>query len=227
MSPKPLPVPPTDPAELSGFPEVPKERLPEVLFRVHRMDREPEWFSAGLGEDGGRWDPPSDAAEAFGTCYTSTGPLGAYLEVFAELPLVTQAEIDRRALAILQLPPEPRWADMTNPIVVGRWHLDERISTGDDYRTCQLWAQQLFAAGFTGVYYNPRHDVGRTTSASVALFGDPGRQPGTIKVLARSAIPHEVVQEARQNYGLRVLPAVPPLPSFDPFDVEYGPESLT
>jgi len=121
-------------------PDVPKEKLPQVLFRIHRVDREPEWFSAGLGDDAGRWDPPVNSAEAFGTCYTSTAPLGAYLDVFAELPLGTQADIDRRALAVIQLPPERRWADMTNTAIVCAWHLDERISTGDDYSTCHFWA---------------------------------------------------------------------------------------
>jgi hypothetical protein len=53
------------------------------------------------------------------------------------------------------------------------------------------------------VYYNPRHDVGRTTSASVALFGDPGRQPAGLKVLTQSAIPYQVVQEAPPVWATR------------------------
>jgi hypothetical protein len=120
---------------------------------------------------------------------------------------------------------------MTNGRIVGEWGLDERISVGDDYPTCQLWAQQLFAAGFTGVYYHPRHDVARTSAIpSVALFGDPGRQAGSLKVLRSDRIPNDVLDFSIQQYGLKVLPPTALLPSFDPFgdddsDERFGERS--
>jgi hypothetical protein len=216
VSPEPLPLPPEDPAKLASFPYVPKERLPDVLFRIHRIDRGPEWFSTSQEW---RWDPPENASELFGTCYTSTTGIGAFVETFSELPMLTQAEVDRRSLSVIALPPEPRWADMTDPAIVGTWGLDARISTGDNYETCQLWAQQLFAAGFNGVHYQARHDVTRGFSVSVALFGDPGLQTTALKVLRTHAVPLGVLNEARDVFHYELVPEVP-LP--DPFDLFDG-----
>lgn len=208
-------MPPDDPAGLAGFPLVPKEKTPDRLYRVHRVDRDPEWFAGGDALDGWRWDPPVGSPEAFGTCYTATDPLGACLETFGAFPIISQSDVDRRSLATIQLPPEPRWADMTNPAILA-WQLDERICVGDDYDTCRAWAQQLFAAGFTGVYYHPRHDVARSVSASVALFGDPGHQPGLLRVLRREPISGDLITYLTEVCSLRVLPDVALPPSFDP-----------
>lgn len=56
MSPRALPGSPTDYAALVGrFPTLPKDRLPPILYRVHQLGNEPEWF----GVSGNcRWDPP-------------------------------------------------------------------------------------------------------------------------------------------------------------------------
>jgi hypothetical protein len=40
-------------------------------------------------------------------------------------------------LAEIQLPPEPRWANMFDPTILGTWGLDWRICVGDDYDACQ------------------------------------------------------------------------------------------
>ena len=98
------------------------------------------------------------------------------METFAELPVITRGEVNRRALAEIELPAQPRWADMTGSKPTG-WGLDERINVGEDYETCQRWGEALFAVGFSGIYYRPRHFMGRQWQASVALFGNPGHQP--------------------------------------------------
>jgi len=46
MSPAPLPGPPEDHTLLVEFPLLEEERLPDVLFRVHRLDHEPQWFAS-------------------------------------------------------------------------------------------------------------------------------------------------------------------------------------
>ena len=153
MSPEPLPQPPSDRACLADFPTVPKEKLPDKLWRMHKVDNEPEYFATR--PDRNRWDPPLDSIELFGTCYASGDPTGAFIETFGELAVITQGEIDRRALAQIELPPEPRWADMTDPRIVG-WGLDERIGVGVDYDTCQRWSDALFAVGFTGIMFRAR-----------------------------------------------------------------------
>jgi hypothetical protein len=210
-----LPDPPDDYGLLAErFPVLPKERLPAVLYRVHQVVHEPEWF----GTSGGcRWDPPTEAAELFGTCYTGTDPLTAFIEAVAELPLLTQSVIDQRAMAHLHVAQDQRVADMTNPKIIGDWGLDRRISTGDAYDICQRWAHALRLAGFTAVFYEPRYDPRGRDQESIAFFGDPGYQPTQIFMIEDEPIPRPVVEEADQIFGLRVWPSTPlPPPPADP-----------
>jgi hypothetical protein len=194
---------------------LPKEQLPPVLYRVHQIVHEPEWF--GTSGDC-RWDPPAEVAELFGTCYTGTDPLTAFIEAVAELPLLAQPVIDKRAMALLHVPQDQRIADMTSPRIIGDWGLDRRISTGDTYGVCQRWAHALRLAGFTGVFYEPRYDPRGRNQQSIALFGDPGYQPTQIIMIEDEPIPHSVVEEARDIFGMRIWPSTPLLPpSTDPY----------
>jgi len=136
-------------------------------------------------------------------------PLTALMEIVADLPAVTYELLDRRALAHVTIPAGQRLADMTSPKVVGEWGLDRRISVGDDYGVCQRWAYALRLAGFSGVFYEPRHDPRGHSQASVALFGDPGHQPTQLSVLDDGPIPDSLIEEAREVFGLRVVPATP------------------
>jgi hypothetical protein len=100
---------------------VAKERLPEILYRVHQIRHDPEWF----GSSGAyRWDPPQAAAGLFGTCYTGTDEITAVMEAFGDLPVITQGAVDARAMASIQISRTPRLADMTSPTIVGRWRLE-------------------------------------------------------------------------------------------------------
>jgi hypothetical protein len=155
VSPEPLPGPPDNYALLADFPIVDKERLPQALYRVHQARHDPEWFGIDPRD---RWSPPAAAAALFGTCYLATDPVTAIMEAFGDLPVITERIIAERALAVIHLPLHQKLADFTSPAIVGTWKLDRRISTGDDYDTCQRWAHSLRLAGFSGVYYEPRHD---------------------------------------------------------------------
>ena len=97
---------------------------------------------------------------------------------------------------------------MTDSKIVS-WGLDERINVGDDYDTCQRWGEALFTVGFSGIYYRPRHFVGRSWTASVALFGNPGYQPTQLRVLDSQPIPYELVAEAEELFGIQVWPSTP------------------
>jgi len=203
VSPAPLPGPPEDHTLLVEFPFLDEERLPEVLFRVHRVDHEPQWFATS---GTGRFDPPALAADLFGTCYLAADPVTAVMEAFGDLPVVTQEMVDGRAMAVVRLPPVPKLADMTSPLIVGRWRLDRRISTGDDYSVCQRWAHSLRLAGFAGIYYEPRHDPRRRVQpASVALFAGPGLQPEMMVLADDGPISSEVILATKEAFGLRVL----------------------
>jgi len=41
---EPLPAPPDDPAKLIAFPMVPEDRVPELLYHIHRVGHEPDHF---------------------------------------------------------------------------------------------------------------------------------------------------------------------------------------
>lgn len=203
----PLAEPPADYGELAGeFPQVSKDRLPELVFRVHRLDREPEWFTDGAGF---RWDPPPVSGATFGTCYVATHPLTALMEIVGDLPTVTRDQVDGRAIATLLFPDVDRLADMTSP-GIARWGLDRRISMGDFYDVSQRWALALRLAGYSGVYYEPRHDPGG--EASIALFGDPGYQPTQIRLLSDGPIEDDLADELFFQFGIRVMPTRPLLP---------------
>jgi hypothetical protein len=206
-NPPSLAEPPVDYGELAGrFPSLTKDRLPEIVYRVHRIDREPEWFTDGSGE---RWDPPPGSGSTFGTCYLATDSLTALVEVVGDLPLLTQEMLDSRAVAVLAFPDVERIADMSSR-EIARWGLDRRISMGDFYDVSQRWARALWSAGYSGVYYEPRHDPGG--GGSIALFGDPGLQPGQVRLLEDVAISRHLVVMLRGEFGVRVAPAKPLLP---------------
>jgi hypothetical protein len=183
--------------------------LPATVYRVHQIVHEPEWFGTSTDD---RWSPPSPTATLFGTCYTGTDPLTAFIEAVIELPLLTQSDIDRRSLASMQASQDQGIADMSNPRIVGEWALDRRISSGDNYGACQRWANALRLAGFTGVFYEPRHDPSGNGHQSIAFFGDPGYQPTQIHVIEDEPIPGWVVDEAREIFGLRIWPGAALLP---------------
>lgn len=205
MTPEPLPEPPHDYGVLAAdFPAIHKESLPAYCFRVHRIDRPPEWFSS---DSSNRWDPPS-AGAGFGTCYVAETKLVAFAEVFGGLPLVTDEMVAARCIATVDLPGGVKLADMSSGHIVGRWRLDTRISVGDDYPVCQRWANALHLAGFAGIYYSARHDPRHGyDDMSVALFGDAGYQPTQLGVVNDGeALGDDLLREAREQFGIRVLP---------------------
>jgi hypothetical protein len=200
-----LPAPPSDPAQLVDFPA----RTFDVdvrLFRIHSDKHDPEWFS----NDGtGRFDPPPTSAHAFGACYVSTDPLGAYIEKFGRLKAIPQSLVDAHRLTELGLPAQLRVADLTDRTILGRWHLDAGISAGGDYEGSRRWAQALFEAGLEGICYPARHDV-RGELLSVAVFGPPGYEPRQlIERIPPSSIPPELIELAAVEFGMEVIPGVP------------------
>ena len=169
--PSPLPEPPADYGSLASFPTLAKELIPSPLYRVHKMEDEPEWFGSSGAH---RWDPPPAAVDLFGTCYLGTAALTSLMETFGELPIVTQETVDARNIATLEVSSDGRLADLTTNAIIGSWSLDRRISTGDDYAVSRRWAAAFQSAGFGGVLYESRHHIG---GDSIALFGDPGYRP--------------------------------------------------
>jgi hypothetical protein len=192
--------PPQDPAELSAFPV--KTVAPGFPYtRIHK-----HWLDAGYfcHDHACRFDPPA-GSNAFGTCYLSGHPLGAFVEKFGDLEVVRRSLVDLHRLSSLMVPPA-RLADMTDRAVLGRWHLSAEIGAGDDYDGCQAWAERLFEAGFGGIWYQARHDPAAGLH-SIALFGKPGLDTAGVLVPAGSTeIPDAVIDAAAEQFRIEVVP---------------------
>lgn len=209
MSPEPLREPPADYGELAArFPVLAKDRIPRPVVRIHRLDRDPEWFSF----DGTRrWDPPSTHGPSFGTCYLAANPATAFVEVFGDVDRITLSMVEARCLAKVELRDDLKLADMTARQILGDWGLDQRICVGEDYAICQRWAEALQLAGFSGIFYTPRHDLNPgVDDRSVGLFGDSGHQPTQLSVLEDGiGIDADLLREVQRDFGIRVLPTAP------------------
>jgi hypothetical protein len=190
--------------ELISFPShVLRSGVP--LVRVHLAERDPRWFgSSGTG----RFDPPP-SVETFGTCYVSTSPAGAFVEVFGRVRVLRREDIESRCLSQIGTTRDSRLADLTDPRVLGRFGLTGEASAGgiETYPTCQQWAAALFAAGFDGVRYYARHDP-QLTSTSVAVFGPPGPDDKLLETLvppvALSAF--DQLDELTDHFGYVIVP---------------------
>ncbi len=182
------------PARLDGFP---RRRLPPTapLYRIHRLDRAPWWFS----HDGsGRFD----LATPRGTCYLAEEPLGAFVEVFRAMAVVPSAEVDARRVSTLHAPRPFVLADCTSRRARA-FGITAAIHSGEDYTRTQAWAAALAAAGFDGVRYLLSHDPAQR-SVGVALFGPAGLAQWPVE--ATGPVDSTVILRARREFGIRVVP---------------------
>lgn len=192
--------PPRDPAELAAFPS----RVlagDVVLARIHQENHAPEWFCA-CGNH--RFDSPIGSRELFGTCYLAEHPITAFIEKFGDLRLVSQERVDAHQLSFLQVP-STRLADLTDRRGLGSWGVTGELATGSDYAGAQEWAQQLFQAGFGGLWYTARHDP-QGELRSIALFGAPGLHPEAFSAARLTHVGEGLIEAVRVSFGIEVLP---------------------
>jgi RES domain len=183
------------PDDLKGFPA--RRLTPRrALWRIHRRENPAWWFCADLEC---RFDllPPN------GTCYVAEAPLGAFVEVFTDVTLVADEDIERRRLSSLHVPRNLRLADCTDPASRGFGCTGE-IHTTIDYDLTQRWARALAAAGFDGIRYLVRHDPAQRM-VGIALFGEGGEAKGRPEPETGRIDERLLVQVARR-FGIRVLP---------------------
>lgn len=185
---------PTPPADLAGFPSLHLHGA--ALSRIHRASLSPWWFSS---DGSGRFDLPADSGR--GTCYLATEPEGCFLEVFRDLSLIAEQEIEVRRLSRLAIN-EALLADCA----AGRsreFGLTAEIHSAPDYRITQQWAAAFAAAGFDGVRYLLRHDPSQHL-AGIALFGRAGSPPWPAPPPEKIGL--DLLIEVERRFGLRVLP---------------------
>ncbi len=192
MSPRGLPAPPDDLAEL------PSTKLgTEPLWRIHAADVAPWFFD--IGPDG-----RFNLAES-GTCYLAEEPVGAFVEKFGRLlrpgGVIPEPLVDMQRLSRLR-PAKANVVDLTNPEVLGLAGVTAEIHSTSDYDLTQDWALALHEAGYDGIRYRARHDP-RGELTSIALFGS-NRPP---RSAAKSTpIPVDLIHEAAATFAITVLP---------------------
>jgi hypothetical protein len=185
----PLGAPPED---LGDFPSH-RLRRGRVLYRIHRCERSPWWFS---GDGSGRFD----LMDGRGTCYLAEEPIGAFVEVFRREALIPEAEIVVRCLA--QLAAAGTVADCTVEEARG-FGVTAALHSQPGYELTRAWAQAFADVGFGGIRYRLAHDPS-AQQPGVALFGDAGE--GSAAVKSSAPIGADLVEEARHRFGLLVLP---------------------
>lgn len=193
--------PPSNPTELADFPSrTTGEHHPYA--RIHAAVYEPYWF-CDCGQH--RFDPPPGSKAGFGTCYLAGHPIGAFVERYGDLSFVSRERVDADLLATVVLP-ATNLADVTNRQAL-RWGVTGELSAGD-YPTAQLWAERLFQAGFGGIWYTAKHDPAGDLH-SIALFNKPGLQEGAFVDIWSDRIPRAVINQAREQFGITVIPSSP------------------
>lgn len=169
-------------------------RAGTLLYRVHRVSREPYYF----GNDGsGRFDIVDGDV---GVCYAGLRDETAFLEVFARTQPVMQDQLQARRISEMMLKGDVRLADLTSNQIVGRYGLTLEISAASDYTRTHEWSAALHEAGFGGVLYKARHVPGATLE-SVALFGKVGIDESQLDVEETRAIGPDILDRMRRNYG--------------------------
>jgi hypothetical protein len=191
----PLGLPPDD---LSRFPTYDLGRR-ELLYRLHRGDVGPWWFSS---DGSGRFDLIGGDE---GACYLASSPVGAFIEVFRTATVIPEAEVEARSLSRMVAPNRTSLADCTVQRA-RRFGITGAIHTQPDYELPQAWAKAFVEAGFGGIRYRVSHDPAQR-ELGVALFGSKGAQ--SLPVRRTEAVPADVLEEARLRFGLIVTPTPP------------------
>jgi len=176
----------------------------EPLWRIHRLVRDPSYFSAGSE----RFDPPPGLRDEYGVCYLSTSEEGAFLETLGRIRPLSETVILERACTEMRVKRSAILADLTHPTVVGQLGIAGDLSAGSDYSLAHEWSASLYEAGFDGIYYAARYDA-TFESRSVALFGRPGQQDDVFehpKLADCEPIGDELVARMRVRFAFQVLP---------------------
>jgi hypothetical protein len=144
-----------------------------------------------------------DLTSPSGTLHVAEQPLGSFLEVFRDVRLIDEADIQSRRISSLRAPRNLRLADCTSQRARG-FGVTGEIHMTEDYDRTQRWAAAFAGAGYYGIRYYLRHDPSLRL-AGVAVFGQTAssrrwRKPRT------GSIDEHLLQQARRRFGIRVLP---------------------
>jgi hypothetical protein len=155
-----------------------------------------------------RFDAPGGEFPALYTCALD---LGVFAEAYVERGRRLGKNEARRHL--LELRPRQPLAliDLHSDHVLAAFNLDERISIGDDYVTCQAWALAIYQQypDVSGIRYRARK--AGALVANVLLYAD--RAVGSLEIASAPRLDEieEVVLRAADRYRLTVFFSFKPL----------------
>src|SRR5262249_26008424 len=150
--------PPRDPEALADFPLY-SLAYDAMLYRAHRAEKGVLYFS---NDGSGRFDPVPylssrttasrtttqhsrprwrrTRSHAYGTCYLSVTPGGAFLEKLGRLgPYLTEEIVESTTVTEVEVVRPLRIVDLTAARVIGKFYIDNDLSNDRDYRLSQLW----------------------------------------------------------------------------------------
>lgn len=182
-----------------GFPRRTLRGTQEI-YRIHRPETAPWWFSA---DGSGRFDP---VGTGFGACYLAEQPLGAWVEVFRKGMALAESEVKGRALLTVTLGRDLKLADLTSRRAL-QFGVTASIGANQDYSESQALAVNTVESGFAGLRYMLRHDPAQQLYG-LALFApaSAASEDQSWPAGSDSPIPRELVADASRLFNYLVLP---------------------
>jgi hypothetical protein len=166
---------------------------------MYRADREPVWFC----DDGEcRFDPIEG-----GACYASTSMLGAFIEKFGRVRLISESFLEQHRIAVLYPGSDMRVLDLTNRRNLGLRGIASSAQAGLDYGRSQAVARLAIAEGLGGVKYHARHDLS-SQLVSVAVLSDKSGLDDHDRLIVgdTSQIPEWLIRKAELTFAITVMP---------------------
>ena len=191
---------------LTGFPRWSLTPT-RTLYRAHRRDLSPWWFSSDLS---GRFDLIAPE----GTCYLASTQATAARERWGERLVragrVSAADADATIVSRLTVPASVALADTCarRAALLG---VTREIGTLTPYAVPQAWAAAFTGAGFDGVRYESRFTTGARDRA-YAIFGPAGAGEWAIDTAPVDG------RQAAAAAEIFVMPAPYSLPTIRPAD---------
>jgi hypothetical protein len=171
------------------------------LYRIHRYDKHPWWFSSNGKQ---RFDPVGTGQ---GACYLGYTALAAFIEVFRIGMLIAEDDLNKRLLHTVTLGRDLKLADLTSRRAL-EFEVTASLGANPLYDESQEFARRAIAAGFDGVRYWARHDLAQKLQ-SVALFaaaGQPNPTDPHWPLGTDEPIPDDLLADAKRLFRYRTLP---------------------
>ncbi|WP_406359052.1 RES family NAD+ phosphorylase [Streptomyces sp. NBC_00658] len=190
------------------------------VFRIYRRELvdgtpgNPVWFCDGLKQVC-RFDLTGEP----GTCYVSSSPDGAFIEVFQRIGGrgVPYTEVEKRSLARLSVAGEQKaLVDLNVNANLGIMGIDAQLvhETAEGYPRSREFAQQAFGEGLQGVRWNSLRDL-TGSRVNFALFSRVSGEDEDkiLNIEETEPIPDWLASDIAAEFGVTVLrsPALYPI----------------